>query len=30
MKGMPLPSDVKEVLKGPELGDLDRNLGLHG
>lgn len=30
MKGLPLFSDVKEVLKGPELSDLEGRLGLHG
>lgn len=30
VKGMPLSSDVKEVLKGPKLSDLEGSLGLHG
>lgn len=30
VKGMPLSSDVKEVLQGPELNNLERSLGLHG
>lgn len=30
MKGMPLSSVVKEILKGPKLSDLERSLGLKG